>query len=78
MTIQDRKPKTIADLSTDTSQPILIGKSLLNECKNLRDKIRRLEERRKAEMELLKAGGYDYGGKEQFAEMMQRVGRLGL
>ncbi len=69
------RPKTIADLSIGDDQPIVVGKSLIGECKDIRARIRRLEEARRAEDQMLEAAGYDYNGNEEFALMMQRVGR---
>jgi hypothetical protein len=74
------KPKTIADLGPQDSKPTPIGKSMISESVSERDallaRIKRLEEERKRENDMLEAGGYDYDGREAFAQVMQRVGRM--
>ena len=74
------KPKTIADLGPQDSKPTPIGKSMISEKVSERDallaRIKRLEEERKRENDMLEAGGYDYDGREAFAQVMQRVGRM--
>ena len=74
------KPKTIADLGPQDSKPTPIGKSMISESVSERDalqaRIKRLEEERKRENDMLEAGGYDYDGREAFAQVMQIVGRM--
>lgn len=84
-TVERRKmarPKTIVDLVDSSgsgegpieSKPV-VGKDLFKERDSLRERIRRLEERRNVENEILEAGGYDYDGQEAWAQVMSRVGR---
>lgn len=75
-------PKTIADLTTsESAKPTVIGKSMLGseepkqELNRLQLKLKALEESRRKENELLESGGYDYDGREEFIQMMERVGR---
>jgi len=80
------RPKTIADLGPQDSKPTPIGKSMISEKASqasqvserdaLQARIKRLEEERKRENDMLEAGGYDYDGREAFAQVMQRVGRM--
>ena len=74
------KPKTIADLGPQDSKPTPIGRSMVSETVNEREalqaRIKKLEEERKRENDMLEAGGYDYDGREAFAQVMQRVGRM--
>ncbi len=74
-------PKTIADLTTsESAKPATVGKSMLGEdpkqeLSRLQAKVKALEESRRKENEVLEAGGYDYDGKEEFIQVMERVGR---
>jgi len=74
------RPKTIADLGPQDSKPTPIGRSMVSETVNERDallaRIKKLEEERARENAMLEAGGYDYDGREAFAQLMQRVGRM--
>ena len=80
------KPKTIADLGTQDSKPTPLGRSMVTEKASqasqvserdkLQARIKRLEEERAKEDAMLEAGGYDYDGREAFAQLMQRVGRM--
>lgn len=71
------KPRTIADLGqTPNSDKVVVGRSMISdERKALEQRIRELEERAKIENAMLEAGGYDYGGNEQWMEAMRNVGR---
>ena len=73
------KPKTIADLGQQDSKPTPIGKSMITEKISERDallaRIKKLEEERARENDMLEAGGYDYDGREAFAQVMERLGR---
>ena len=75
-------PKTIADLvTTESIKPATIGKSMLGsedpkqELTKLQLKLKALEESRRRENELLELGGYDYDGREEFIQVMERLGR---
>lgn len=74
-------PKTIADLvTTESTKPAVIGKSMLcedpkQELNRLQLKLKALEESRRKENELLESGGYDYDGREEFIQVMERLGR---
>lgn len=75
-------PKTIADLiTTESIKPATIGKSILGsddpkqELSRIKQKVAALEESRRKENELLELGGYDYDGREEFAQLMERIGR---
>jgi hypothetical protein len=77
---ESSRPKTIADLGNHQAPPQpVVGKSMITES-NERDallaRIKKLEEERKRENDMLEAGGYDYDGREAFAQVMQRVGRM--
>lgn len=73
--------KTIADLVTsESAKPTTIGKSMLcedpkQELSRLQLKLKALEESRRKENEMLEQGGYDYDGREEFIQLMERVGR---
>lgn len=68
--------KTIADLGHDQQQPIVVGKSMLgDECRPLELRVKALEERLRAENEILELGGYDYDGNEAWAKTMENCGR---
>lgn len=70
------KPKTIADLGKHAEGPKpVVGQSMLTERKALQERIRILEEKRRAENMVLEAAGYDYGGNEQWYQAMRNVGR---
>lgn len=74
-------PKTIADLFTsESAKPAVIGKSMIGEepkqeLNRLQLKLKALEESRRKENELLESGGYDYDGREEFIQVMERLGR---
>ena len=75
-------PKTIADLvSSESAQPTVIGKSMLGseepkqELDKLKLKVQQLEEQRRKENTALEQGGYDYNGMEEFARVMEHLGR---
>ena len=73
------KPKSIADLGCTTydTQSIVVGKPLFSQEGPL-DYAKRVEElvrERVAEMKMLQQGGDNRDGREEFAQLMQRVGR---
>lgn len=74
--------KTIADLFTsESAKPATVGKSMLGseepkqELNRLQQKLKALEESRRKENEMLEQGGYDYDGREEFIQVMERLGR---
>ena len=68
--------KTIADLGGDNPKPVEVGKDLLRQGNiPIEQRIAELKRKRDAENEMLEAGGYDYGGDEQWAKAMRNVGR---
>jgi hypothetical protein len=68
--------KTIADLGRSQEVKPVVGKSMIDDGhKPINERIRELVEKGTLESELLEAGGYDYGGNEQWGRAMRNVGR---